>query len=352
MKEYLFVLGREPELSFLELMSYFESHKIEYKIIKFEKDISIILLSEKLNFGKILKDLGGTVKIGEIFEEYFYKGRLNKLNFGISIYKGKDSLSKILKDEFKKERVKATFMPSEILSKKLIEFLIYDEYKARTIAFFDPTAYKARDETRPKQLPLYQVSLRLAKILINLSQARDSLLDPFCGFGTILQEAMLNGLNVVGIDIDSSIGNSCSKNLIWLKNNFKIKANFRIINGDAKKLTRYLKRNSIEAIATEPELGPYFRKMPDEKKVNEVILRLNRLYYEFLIQSYEILKKNGKIAIVFPRLKFKGGVKDLEINSLLKQAKFKIFTADKRIRLPIVTKGKFLDRLIYVLEKA
>ncbi len=360
MKEYLFVLGREPDLSFLELISYLKSHCVKYDIIKYEKNIAIIILPENLDFGKLLTNLGGTVKIGECFEEYFYKGNLNRLNFCVSVYKGKDNLTKILKEEYKKENVKAmqrkprdkVFMPSEILSKNLFEFLIYDNYKARTIAFFDPRQYKARDETRPRQMLLHQVSLRLAKILINLGQARNTLLDPFCGVGTILQEGMVNGLNVIGIDIDKESCYASRENLNWLKNKFNLKSKFKIINGDARKLTRYLKRNFVEAIASEPDLGPYFKKMPHKEEVNKAVVKLNKLYYEFLSQANAVLKKNGKIALIFPRLKFRGGEKGLAIKSLLKQTGFKVYCADKRVKLPIVTEGRFLDRLIYVLEKA
>ena len=360
MREYIFILGREPELSFLELISYFKGNGIDYKIIKHEKEVVVILLDEKLDFGSMLNKLGGIVKIGETFKEYVYKGNLNKLNYGISVYKGRDELTNILKKEYKKEKVKAmlrkprdkVFMPSEILSKNLFEFLIFNDYKARTIAFFNPKEYKKRDETRPKQMFLHQVSLRLSKILINLSQARNSLLDPFCGNGTILQEGMLNNLDVVGIDIDQESVDATKENLEWINEKFGINKKFKIIKGDATKLTRYLKRNSVEAIASEPDLGPYFRKMPGKEEVEKAINQLDKMYYEFLLQSHEILKKNGKIAIIFPRLKYRNGRKSLDVKDLLKRTGFKVSIIDSRVKLPLITEGKFLDREIYVLEKA
>ena len=356
MREYIFILGREPELSYLELMSYFNSHSIKYNIVKHDNEILVLLLDENINFGKLLNNLGGVVKIAECFKEYKYKGTLNKLNFGVSVYSGRDDLSEVLKDEYKKEKVKAVlkkpkeevFMPSEILSKDLIEFIIYDKYKARTIAFFDPRGYIARDETRPRQMLLHQVSLRLAKILINLSQARNSLLDPFCGVGTILQEGMINGLDVIGVDIDRESCDASKENLSWLKEKYKLKNNFKIIKGDSTKLTRYMKRNSVEAIATEPDLGPYFRKLGDKKEVEEAIFKLNNLYYEFLVQAREVLKKNGRIAIIFPRLKYYNGAKSVGVEYLLNQTGFK--ASDEKF--PIITEGRFLDRMIYVIEKA
>ena len=358
MREYIFVFGRDPELSYLELLSYFKANGIRNKLILMDKEISVFLLPENLNFGKLLDRLGGIVKVGEIFSEYLYKGDSNKLNFGVSVYKGRDVLSKNLKSYFKKEKVKAVlkkskdrvFTPSEVISKKLSEFIIYNDYKARTIAIFDPKGYIQRDETRPKQMLLHQVSLRLAKILINLSQARNNILDPFCGVGTILQESMLNGLDVIGVDIDRESVDASKKNLEWLKNKFNLKNKFKIIKGDAAKLTRHLKINSVEGIATEPDLGPYYRKLPNKKQVDDVIYDLEKLYYEMFLQFKEVLKKNGKIAIVIPRLKFKNGRKDIDLKVILRRVGLRVISLDSEVKFPIVIESKFLDRLIYVLE--
>ena len=86
MKEYIFVLGREPELSFLEVLSFFKSHNIEYKIIEHNEDIVIFLLRRDLNFDDIIKRLGGVIKIAEIFSKnnkYFKYFSSCNTNFAI-----------------------------------------------------------------------------------------------------------------------------------------------------------------------------------------------------------------------------------------------------------------------------
>ena len=95
MKEYIFVLGREPELSFLEVLSFFKSHNIPYKIVEHKDNILILLLNE-MDFDDLIKKLGGVVKIAEVFNEYKYKGSDNGLNYGISVYKGDSSKLKNL----------------------------------------------------------------------------------------------------------------------------------------------------------------------------------------------------------------------------------------------------------------
>lgn len=360
MREYIFVFGREPELSFLEVVSYFQSHDVNYKLAEWKKEIAIFLL-EDLDFDVLIKRLGGTVKIAEVFLEYKYKGSENKLNYGISIYSGDGNrLKNYLEIEFKKEKVKAVFrkprekifMPSEVFAKNLLEFLVYGKYYGRTIAVFNPKDYKERDETRPKQILLHQVSLRLARILINLSYARHNLLDPFCGVGTILQEAMISDIEVYGVDIDNESVDASRENLKWLKEKYNLRNNFKIIKEDSKKLHRYFRRNEVHAVATEPDLGPYYRKIPSREEVDGVIKALENLYLDFFLSLRQVMKKHGKVAIVLPRLKYKNGFRDVNVNRIISQAGFRLFSADKRAKLPLVSKGRFLDRLIYVFEAA
>tara|TARA_Y100000034_G_scaffold130982_1_gene190723 strand:- start:965 stop:2044 length:1080 start_codon:yes stop_codon:yes gene_type:complete len=356
MREFIFIYGRDPDLSHLELLSYFKSRGINNKLVERNNEVAIFLLPN-LDFGKMMNNLGGIVKIAEVFKEYEYAGSTSKLNYGVSVYKGKDKLTSYLKSIYKKEKVKAmvrksrnvVFTPSEVLSKNMNEFIVYKDYTARTIAVFDPKGYKDRDEPRPKQMFLHQVSLRLAKILINLSQARNNVLDPFCGVGTVLQEGLVNGMDVTGIDIDKESILASKENLNWVKKKLKLKGKIRLIRGDAVKLTRYLRRNSVEAIVTEPDLGPYYKKIPTKSQVEKVVNDLELLYYEMLLQSKAILKRNGKIALVVPRLKYFGGKKDLGIQAILKRTGLQVSKVDN-LKFPFVIEGKFMDRLIYVFE--
>jgi len=360
MREYIFVFGREPELSFLETASYFQSRDVNYKLVEWKNEIAIFLL-EDMDFELLIKRLGGTVKIAEVFAEYKYRGSENKLNYGISVYSGNGTkLRNFLESEFKKERVKAlfrkprdkVFMPSEIFAKSLTEFVVYGKHCARTIAVFNPKDYKERDETRPRQILLHQVSLRLARILVNLSFAKYNLLDPFCGVGTILQEAMISGIDVYGVDIDSESVEASKENLNWLRGKYNLKNNFKVIKCDSGKLAGYFRRDEIHAVATEPDLGPYYKKMPSKEEVDGVVKTLENLYCDFFLELRKAMKKRGKVAIILPRLKYKNGYRDVNVNRILRQSGFRLFTADERVKLPIISPGRFLDRMIYVFEAA
>ena len=91
MKEYIFILGREPELSFLEIISYFKAQGVVYKVVEYKEEVAIFLLKE-FEAENLVKRLGGTVKIAEVFLDYEYKGEENKLNWGISVYKEKGEI--------------------------------------------------------------------------------------------------------------------------------------------------------------------------------------------------------------------------------------------------------------------
>ena len=46
------------------------------------------------------------------------------------------------------------------------------------------------------------------------------ILDPFCGTGTVLQEALLAGYDVVGTDLSQKIVDYTTENLSWLQSTF------------------------------------------------------------------------------------------------------------------------------------
>ena len=69
------------------------------------------------------------------------------------------------------------------------------------------SAYAMRDQKRPKRDAFVgMLPPKLAQIMINLAlgdqEPKDKLLlDPFCGTGVLLQEALLMGLKVYGTDL-------------------------------------------------------------------------------------------------------------------------------------------------------
>lgn len=315
MQNYIFILGRDPELSRRELFAYFEARNVSYSVID-SSDIALVLSLTLASPEQCIKDLGGTQKIAQVIYslDSLYMGTKNKVRYALSHY-GDDTdeengLRQELKAYFKKEKIKATIKkshreqqeyldPSE--AQNLIEIIQYKNYMAKTLAVFNPKDYKYRDTKRPAQRPLHTVSIRLAKILINLSgaKARDTLLDPFCGIGTVLQEALLMHMEVIGVDKEKYCIEASKQNLDWLRKEYHCSESYRLIQSDARQLNNYI--SSVDCVATEPYLGPFLKRYPSEQEARRIVQELLPLYQEVLIHVLRITKK--KIAFITPRFR-------------------------------------------------
>ena len=142
---------------------------------------------------------------------------------------------------------------------------------------------------------------KVAQIMINLAQIKDYnglVLDPFCGSGTVLQEALLMGFNnVAGTDLSPKAIEDSKENIAWLKEKFSLtgtKTNIFLKN--AIKLSESFKPESVEAIICEPYLGPQ-RGWNDLKIVKD---ELEDLYTKSLREFSKILKPHGRVVIIFP----------------------------------------------------
>ncbi len=300
--KYIFILGRDPELSILEIKSYLKNCKILHT-----SDVALILETEKLSENTI-KHLGGTQKIAKVVTKIDPLIISNKIRYGVSNYTEEDDtkIKKQLKQIFKEQKVRATIRKSKqrlpFLSpteaQNTFEIILYKEYIAETIQLFNPKDHKFRDIQRPEQRPLHTISIRLAKVLVNLTQTKpkETLLDPFCGIGTILQEAMLQNINVIGADKNKNVTKQAKTNLKWIQEQYKPRANYKILNTDATKLSKDIKK--VDTVATEPYMGPFLNKLPTDQEARKTIRELQPMYENTLKELKKITKK--RIIIIAP----------------------------------------------------
>jgi tRNA (guanine10-N2)-dimethyltransferase len=89
---------------------------------------------------------------------------------------------------------------------------------------------------------------KLCRAMINLAMVKegDTILDPFCGTGSIMLEANSMGMDAIGCDLSSKMCRGALTNLRSSKNGF-------IINCDALSLP--LKMNFIDAVVTDLPYG-------------------------------------------------------------------------------------------------
>lgn len=377
---YVFIFGRNPVLSFGELISYLKKKDIKAELVDFNEFGAIF--DTEIN-KKWVDELGGIIKIGRVDFIFDDLKRVNekqlrildylpeKFAYGVNIYGHIDYeyAGDLLKDYFKKLRFKAfeikeeisdscvQTLPSDIIRKKLVEnetdFIFFKAekgYFARSVSVSDVSAIEKRDLERPARNPLESISIRLAKILVNLSQVSNGiLLDPFCGIGTILHEAYLQGIDFRGIDINEDRVKDAIKNM----KSFNADLSGKIRKGNATSLEDYYNPGSIDGIATEPYLGPLIKNFLSPQEAVARMTELKELYRKFLHGAAIVLKKGGIIALIVPYFKTRKGNIHLDIKEILPFSLEIHNPLDDIIEkgFPVEYEERKIGRLVYIIKK-
>jgi tRNA G10 N-methylase Trm11 len=103
------------------------------------------------------------------------------------------------------------------------------------------------------------------------------------------------------MDIDPWCVKASRINLDWLKNEYALKeAEYSVFLGDSRKLTANIGKETVDCIATEPDLGPPLLHRPTESNAKRITNKLEPLYCDFLDGAYEILRPGGNLVLVTP----------------------------------------------------
>jgi len=352
--KYLFVLGRNVELSAEEVKSFL--NRTNNKIKNFKQNENAVLIETEKELDKNAIDrLGGVIAIGEtadIHKEELYLGTSNKLNYVIWDYSDKtDKVREHLKRRFKLERLKATEKKlgrmielqggktaSTLSTRNLDEqFFTFDDEFGRIIQVCDYEKLEKRDMQKPVRRSELSISPRLAKIMINLSEVKKGkLVDGFCGIGAILAEALLQGIPVIGIDKDKDALDGAKKNLEWQE---ALSEQYRLIKADS----RTVGIGSAEVMVSEPELGEILRRPPTKEKANETFTQFERL----MISVINNLKKNisGRFVFSMPYIKVDKGRASCNAEEIAERTGLNLV-----LKIPEFRENQIVGREIVVLE--
>lgn len=352
---------------------------------------------KKFNSKEIIQSLGGTIKIFEIIGETSRqkvvddienlllrekRNQIGKLKFGISNYvddlkkndingigiKIKMALKKDFSVRYLENKKGRDLQPivshKNKLDSKGIETGIFQEKEGekyllgKLVATYDPENWSARDYGKPRS-DKYSGMMppKLARMLINISLGDISpdqqfsmtnkcegdainenrndvvVVDPFCGSGNVLIEALELGLPVIGSDISEKAVEDTKTNLNWLlprlennksetKNqNTLFDMSDKIFQADATKdeLIKKINLNLLKKsesdvgnliIVSEPYLGKPKKSKPDKEDLEEEILQLKKLYLDFLSNAKKVGPDRLKnICLVFPLFELKNDKK-------------------------------------------
>ena len=146
------------------------------------------------------------------------------------------------------------------------------------------TKYSPYRGRHPKDRPAFHptgLKPKMARIMVNLSNAKTEVMDPFCGTGAILIEAAINGLKIRGSDYDSRMIKRSKINLA----HYKLKPK-SLIKLNALTISSKFKKNSLEAIICDP---PYGQSSTTSNR------NIRQLFKEFIEEAYTVLKKKADL---------------------------------------------------------
>lgn len=131
-----------------------------------------------------------------------------------------------------------------------------------------------------------------------------TILDPFCGTGTVLQEALLAGYDVVGTDLSQKMVDYTTENLSWLQSTFTASSRpighiIDIHQADAT-THRWPDSQHLAAVVCETYLGQPFSAPPAPQKLAEVAGNCNHIITGFLANIRLQLAPNTPLCIAVP----------------------------------------------------
>lgn len=329
MTPYLFLFGKTPELSLLELRSLFPQVR---SLAPFAA-----LLEAVLDPNAVMRQLGGTIKIAKVVGSVarisvdtlvsllMKEKRSNHLTFGVSRYDTNEPISRKflgdIKDSLESLGIGARFIEARsdatlgsvvVVKQDVVDLVVVRDAThsyliARTVAVQLFEEWNRRDYGRPYADPKRgMLPPKVARMVVNIgkpvSGLNPVLLDPFCGMGTILAEALLTGWTVLGSDQSPEVIQKAESNLRWLAKEYpSIDSSLGLYISDATHISEKLKIESVDAIVTEPYLGPSEIKHP----IKNIIKGLEKLYMGCLKDWHRVLKTGGKVVMALPEYNMK-----------------------------------------------
>lgn len=321
---YLFILGRQPELGFAELVAVYGNAELilpQVALVKTENQPDI-------------RRLGGVRKVGQVIydasfdpDDFLIKKIAGlpdgKITLGVSQYgknvsrEASQKTALAIKSQLDRSvrilpNQSAEISDASTLGNRLgttpnkVEFLIirtgHRVVVAELIGVQDLNDYTFRDRSRPRRDARNgMLPPKLAQIMLNLAQpTADALvLDPFCGTGVILQEALLQGYRVYGTDLNPRMIDYTKENLDWLIKKYQLPAqtNIALQTADA---TEHIWQNKPDAVVCETYLGQPYTSMPDMQTLNNNIQTCNTIIKKFLVNLQNQITPDTKICLAVP----------------------------------------------------
>ncbi|MDO8581250.1 MAG: methyltransferase domain-containing protein [bacterium] len=350
--QYFFILGNTPILSSAEIFAVLGRRGLAVRLVSVSEEVAIIETNALIDPLALMATLGGTIKIGAMLPsstttEQWVRSRKSegRIVVGVSVYKSATGVSnakceetlrtvrgeiltckRALKEEGKALRLvtgRERALPSVALVTEHIlerggELVVFlsnngETQFGETNAVQAFHAYRSRDMGRPSRDALRgMLPQKVAQMMINCALYRSEatgagptpvICDPFCGSGTVLSEAALLGYNVIGSDISEEAVADTQKNFQWLKNDSRFTIHdSRFFVSDVRSIADHLEKQSVDAIVTEPYLGPPLTGGETPELLGKVRRDIHTLVTDAFGSFTKVVRAGGRVVIILPVL--------------------------------------------------
>ncbi len=321
--------------------------------------------------GRYLMDtLGGVTKLGDVVGEIplddlsgdSLAGLLNwsnegAIDFGCSVFSNSTNTKKRfsrlalqLKKSLKANGLSSRWVTGkegDDLSPAAVAKLRLDEYGHDVCIFThdnvatigitthvqDADAWSLRDYGRPaRSEEMGMLPPKLARIMVNLAHVSkgETLVDPFCGSGTILMEAALatEAKKIFGSDIETHQIADTEKNTAWLiAQHILFESDAERIESrvaDARRLSDFFAPHTIDAIVSEGYLGPMLKGHESQAALYRNADEITELWKKSLINIRPLLKPNARLVCIWPAFKTDGGVARVNLEDSLSELGYRL----------------------------
>lgn len=345
-KTYAFVLGREKEIALFELKTVLSNFGFCFDIFSISDNVVFANIDDfvQTDAKRLIDTLGGTTKCFEVtcqrkenLDEQIVslvetnREKAGKLNFGVSWF-GKNKASnifqfglgikKMLKTkgfsvryvESKEPEISTLLSVKNFLASDGIEIGVFDSGVGFLLAVSNPYEWSKRDYGKPASDKFSgMVPPKLARTMINLVVGqtcyakRPLIIDPFCGSGNVLIEAMMLGYDVSGSDISEKAVADSIKNIEWIRGQYPVKdIKSEVVRADATRDSLNDKWQMINdkydgiVVVTEPYLGEPKKYKPTLNAAKGEYEKVKETYLGFLKNLATIASNNLQICLVFP----------------------------------------------------
>lgn len=360
MTQTISILGRQPALGMAELESLYGAKNLQpvgqYAAL-IEADhtnVPIGRLGGSLKICKLLTYIKSTEwpvitkYLSDFLPGHIANNPSGKINLGLSLYgfslnaskinAGALSLKKSIKSSSRGVRIIPNKQPdlntaqvihNNLTGKNGIELVLIRwgnrTVLAQTVEVQDIEAYADRDQQRPKRdTRVGMLPPKLAQIIINLAASDTwkvthgncTVLDPFCGTGVILQEALLMGYQAFGTDLEPRMIEYSEANMQWLFDQYKLAETYKLEVADALDFSW---QPLASVIAAETYLGRPFSTPPNPQLLDEVVHDVNTIHRKFLQNVARQTAPGFRMCLAIPAWMTQQGFRHLPILDSLEE---------------------------------